>query len=108
MSRSFYQTEYHTSFAEVRNCIENALHMEGYHPYLYRNAENVWKRGTGAMTAMGFIKVEYDVGKVTIQGWICAGLGSVELNEMGLTGGLGVIPKKAVKGVIERTIQKIR
>ena len=107
MARSFYQVEYHTSYAELKDRLESVLTANGYHPYVYNKAENVWKKGTGALTAMMYIKIEYDVGKVTIQGWSCAGLGSVELNELALSGFVGAIPKKMCRGVIEQMIRAI-
>ena len=108
MARSYYQIEYTTSYAELKNRLESVLVANNYHPYVYNKAENVWKKGTGMMTAMMFIKIEYDVGKVTIQGWNCAGLGSLEMNEMALSGFVGAIPKKMCRTDIEAMIREIR
>ncbi len=103
MARSIYQVSYRCGFAELRRRLEEVLTRNGYHPYRYEG-ENIWKKGTGAMTAMMYIKVDYDQTMVAFQGWVMPGLGSADIAEMGLDGTLGVIPKKACRKVIEQLI----
>lgn len=103
MARSIYQVSYRCGFPELRRRLEEVLMSSGYRPYLYEG-ENIWKKGTGAMTAMMYIKIEYDQTMVAFQGWVMPGLGSAEIAEMGLDGALGVIPKKACQKVIDQLI----
>lgn len=103
MSRSIFHTQTLKSLDEIMLIIKNILDQEGYHE-IERNGEVVWKKGTGAMTAMHFIKFDYVPGDLIISGFVQIGLGSVGLKEMDLTGVTGIIPKKSTFN----TIQKIR
>ncbi len=63
--------------------------------------EMVWKKGTGMMTAMHYIKVEYpDYQTVRLSGWVQIGVGSVGGKERDLSGITGIIPKKSVQGTM--------
>ncbi len=104
MARSIYQVPYHCGFLELKRRLEEILMSNGYRTYQYEG-ENIWKKGTGALTAMMYIKVEYDQNMVAFQGWVMPGLGSAEIAEMALDGALGVIPKKACQKVIDQLIQ---
>ncbi len=66
-----------------------------------KTGESVWKNGTGLMTAMKFIKVEYAQNNITISAWVQTGVGNVGGNEMDLTGFVAAIPKKQLLKVIE-------
>ena len=74
----------------------NSLFLKDYH------GETVWKKGTGAMTAMQYIKLEYGQGSVTLYGWVQAGLGDVGGKEMDLKGFFGAMPKQSLLKVIKK------
>lgn len=103
MSRSIFHTQTQKSLDEMMPVIKEILNQDGYHE-IERNGEALWKKGTGAMTAMHFIKIDYVPGDLIISGFVQIGLGSVGLNEMDLTGVSGKIPKKSTF----QTVQKIR
>lgn len=103
MSRSIFHTN--TTFLE-----KDAIHIasqilveDGYHQ-IETNGETVWKKGTGALTAMHFIKLQYYPNDFVISGWVQIGLGSTGFKDMDLKGFTGSIPKKSTF----KTIQKIR
>ena len=56
--------------------VRGILTPDGYHEIDYNN-EVVWKKGTGAMTAMHYIKLEYYANVLRVSGWVQVGLGSV-------------------------------
>ena len=107
MARTYYRIPYTCSFKELQANLEGCLESKGYFRYMYKNVENVWKKGTGIATSMHFIKIEYDESNVMIWGWTAAGLGSASMNEMGLTGFVGAVPKKMIRGTIEDLIKTI-
>lgn len=103
MSRSIFHA---TTFLDEKKAFqtaENILNQEGYHQ-IEKNGEVVWKKGTGALTAMHFIKLEFRQNELIITGWVQIGLGSAGFNDMDLTGILGSLPKRSTF----KTIQKIR
>ena len=103
MSRSIFHVQTEKSIEEIMPIAKNILIQDGYHE-IERNGEIVWKKGTGAMTAMHFIKLDYIPGDLLLSGFVQIGVGSVGLDEMDLTGFTGKIPKKSTF----KTIQKIR
>ena len=107
MARTFYRVHYTMSFSELQANLEGLLESKGYFRYSYKNVENVWKKGTGLATSMHFIKIEYDTDNVMIWGWTAAGIGSASMNELGLNGFVGALPKKMIKSTIEEMIQTI-
>ncbi len=67
------------------------------------NREVVWKKGTGMMTGMHYIKVEYpNNNTVRLSGWIQIGIGPVGGREHDLEGMAGAIPKKSTKKTMEK------
>ena len=81
----------------------SVLAAEGYHEMSYNNnTELVWKMGTGVMTAMHYIKLEYTASAMRISGWVQIGVGSVGGKERDLKGFVGAIPKKSVLNTIEK------
>ncbi len=103
MSRSVFHAKTIKTREEVYQIATAILDSDGY-KQIDRNGETVWKKGTGAMTAMHFIKLEFQDGDLIISGWVQIGLGSAGLNDMDLTGFIGAVPKKTTF----KTIQKIR
>ncbi len=89
-------------FDQVDNTIANILVLSGYKK-IEQNDEVVWKKGTGFLTAIQYIKIEYGDNTVIASGWIRPGAsGILELKEISLEGVAGSIPKKAVKKVLDK------
>lgn len=80
---------------------EQILTQEGYHPKDYRG-EAVWKKGTGMMTSMQFVKLDVYDSALGIQAWVQSGIGDVGLPEQCLSGVIGVLPKQLVLGVLKK------
>lgn len=86
----------------VDNTIANILTLSGYKK-IDQKGEIVWKKGTGFLTAIQYIKIEYGDNTVIASGWIRAGAsGIIESKEIALDGVAGSIPKKAVKKVLDK------
>ena len=67
------------------------------------NREVVWKKGTGMMTGMHYIKVEYPNNQtVRLSGWIQIGIGPVGGREHDLNGMAGALPKKSTRKTMEK------
>lgn len=103
MSRSVFHTPTSLNKQEIFEIAESILKSDGY-KQIERNGEIVWKKGTGAMTAMHFIMLDYHNNELLITGWVQIGLGSAGFKDMELTGFVATIPKKSTF----KTIQKIR
>lgn len=82
------------------------LAIDGYHEIDY-NGEKVWKKGTGLMTAMHYIKLEFQDNQLAISGWIQVGIGSVGGKERDLSGFTGVIPKQSVRSTMNKILAAI-
>ncbi|MFQ6793350.1 hypothetical protein [Thomasclavelia sp.] len=80
---------------QVNNDIRMILMNDGYHEINY-NGERVWKKGTGLMTAMHYIKYEFSDNVICISGWVQIGVGELGGKERDLTGFTATIPKKSV------------
>lgn len=80
---------------------EQILSDNGFKPKDYKG-EAVWKKGTGAMTAMQFVKVAPFEDSLGIQAWTQAGIGDVGLKEMSLDGFVAALPKKSLLKTIEK------
>lgn len=101
MARSQFVIPFTASFEETNQKIESILKENGFFLKDY-HGETVWKKGTGAMTAMQYIKLEYGQGSVTLYGWVQAGLGDVGGKEMDLKGFFGAMPKQSLLKVIKK------
>ncbi len=102
MARTTLKINYTQPFEQVDNTVANILMISGYKK-IERKGEVIWKKGTGFLTAMQYIKIEYtEDNTVVAQGWIQAGLGNLEAKEMALHGAAGSIPKKSVMKVLEK------
>lgn len=101
MSRSTFNISYKRPFEEVQNTIEGVLAQSGFKK-IQLNSEEVWKKGTGFLTAMQFIKVEYTENEVIISAWIKVGAGSLTGGEQELSGVVGAVPKKSLMKVVEK------
>ena len=102
MARTTIVTQFNCKFEQAENIINNILSKNGFKQTTINSGENVWKKGTGFLTAMQFIKIDFSSNEFTISAWVQAGLGSVGGNEMYLTGVVASIPKKKLLNVIEK------
>lgn len=93
MARTIINLPLRNSVDESYNTAVNILQANGFKEVSY-NGETVWKKGTGLLTAMQYIKI--------VSGWVQAGVGSVGGNEMALNGIVAAVPKKSVMKVIEQ------
>ena len=101
MARTFVDIPLQGDIAAADAVVKNVLISDDYREINY-NTEVVWKKGTGVMTAMHFIKVEYVGNVLHLSGWVQIGVGSVGGKERDLSGIVGAVPKKSVKGTIEK------
>ena len=98
MSRTMVQVPITGDPALIAKSVEELLAKEGYAVKPYDKAgpaETVWKKGTGFLTAMKFIKLDFQPNMLVIFGWTAAGLGSKITSEMPLEGIIGAAPKKS-------------
>lgn len=101
MSRTIFDITYNCGFEEAQSKIESVLHSNGFHKKVLQTGENVWKNGTGLMTAMKFIKVEYSQNAITLSAWIQVGIGDTGGEEKDLTGFVAALPKKQLMKIIK-------
>lgn len=101
MARTTIKIQYTIPFDKVESIIKNILLQEGYKE-INLNNETVWKKGNGLITAMQYIKLEFDNNFISVSGWIQTGIGNIGGNEMDLNGIIGAVPKKSVLKVISK------
>ena len=101
MSRSTFNIGYNRPFGEVQNNINNVLVQNGFKKTNI-NSEEVWKKGTGLLTAMQFIKIEFSENELIVSAWIKVGVGSLTAGEQDLSGVVGAVPKKSLMKVVEK------
>lgn len=101
MARTIINLPLRNSVDESYNTTVNILQANSFKEVSY-NGETVWKKGTGLLTAMQYIKIEFTDTTLVVSGWVQAGVGSVGGNEMALNGIVAAVPKKSVMKVIEQ------
>lgn len=101
-SRTVVTIPYHCTLDEAQQKASVFLTGSGFKQTTIPTGELVWKKGTGMMTAMQFLKLDYAPDEITLSAWIQAGVGSLTGGEMPLTGVVGAVPKRQLLGVIER------
>jgi len=107
MARTCRRVPYKASFKSVKDYVERFLSGEGFSQKDYQG-EQVWKKGTGLMTAMEYIKVEFTENEVVLYAWVQAGIGNVGGKEMDLTGIVGSLPKKKLSTRLDQLESIIR
>lgn len=107
MARTTVQIPFTEDFNEVEKKIASILTSAGY-KQIDRNGEMVWKNGVGMLTAMKFVKVEYDANTAIVSAWIQVGMGSVGGKEQDLNGAVGAIPKKQLSNLLKRLQEQIK
>ena len=107
MARTMINIPFQDNFDRVENKTKQILINNGFKE-INRNNEIVWKKGTGFLTAMQFIKIEYNVNMVIVSAWVQMGIGNVGAGEMELSGVVAAIPKKQLMKTIQKLQQEIR
>ena len=102
MSRTKINIKYDCDFEEAQSIIEKIMDSNGFNKSVINTGENVWKKGTGLLTAMQFIKIEFSQEEFSIYAWVQMGLGNFGGGEMDLTGFVAAIPKTALINTIEQ------
>ena len=106
MSRTIIRVPHNKTENEIKNLVEPFLMQNSFSRLLYNNIEEVWRKGTGMMTAMQYIKLKYEENTLILSAWIQDGVGNViGGKERDLSGITGVIPKKSLKKTIEQIRQ---
>lgn len=100
-SRTTFTIPFTEDFQITDGKIRSILSADGYKE-MDKNGEIVWKMGTGMMTAMHFIKLEYTECAIEVSGWVQTGMGDIGGKEMDLKGFVGIIPKKQVLKTIDK------
>lgn len=106
MARTSFKIRYGCDFLEAQKKTETTLQSKGFHRETLKTGEKVWKSGTGFLTAMKFVKVEYTQSEIILSAWVQTGFGSVGGKEMDLTGFVGAFPKKQLMNVLEEIKSK--
>lgn len=101
MARTVVNIKLSTNNENADKIIRQILIADEYREIDY-HGEVVWKKGTGLMTAMHYIKIEYTNDAVIVSGWIQMGVGSIGGKEHALKGVVAAIPKKSVKKTISK------
>lgn len=100
MARSVFTFKYN-DFTNTNNNINNFLVQNGFKKVV-KNNEEFWKKGTGMVSAMQYLKFDFSESELTVYAWVQAGLGSFGGNEMDLTGFVAAVPKKSLMNKIEK------
>ena len=101
MARTTLEIAYHSDFDQAEKTISRILTSNGFNQTTSKSGENVWKKGSGLMTAMQFIKTDFATDKVIFSAWVQVGIGSVGGEEMDLTGFAAGFPKKQLMKVLQ-------
>lgn len=108
MSRSVIKINYESDFQIVDQNVKRVLINAGYRE-TNKNNEIVWKKGIGMLTAMQYIKLEYDDNNILrVYGWVQTGIGTVGGKEQDLEGIYAVVPKQGVKNLMNRIKSVVR
>lgn len=98
MSRTSFTFSFSRDIENAIRNVENVLAQNGYKK-INQNNEEIWKKGTGLMSGVKFIKTEFSQNSLTLYGWVKTGLGGPEMD---LSGFALAVPKKSVMKVIEQ------
>ena len=101
MARSTFTIQYNCGFDQAQQKVQSVLAAKRFAETTLKTGETVWKKGTGLLTAMQYVKVEYGENTVILSAWVQAGIGSLAGDEMDLTGFVAAVPKGQLLKVIE-------
>ncbi len=96
MARSVFYVKYNGDAGYANGIVTSFMENEGFKLVDY-NGGKCFRLGVGLATAMQFASVVFSPDVITIQGWVCAGLGGATMDEMELEGFVDCIPKKNLK-----------
>lgn len=86
----------------VQFIVQDYLTKEGFKQVLYKKTEQVWKKGSGVLTAPQYIKVLTNQGNVHLEAWMrYVILPGVYVGEMDLSGGWGFAIKALLKNRVD-------
>ena len=102
MARTKMNVPFKCDFDDAQKRINRILTGEGFHETTIKTGENVWKKGTGMLTAMQFIKVEFASNQAVIYAWVQTGIGNIGGSEMDLKGFVAALPKRMLMKVLEK------
>lgn len=97
--------------AMLHDGITKLLTADGYHETTYNKTgvnEIIWKKGTGFLTAMHFIKLDYQPGVLIVSGWIASGIDTLTFTEQPLEGFMAAIPKSSCKKTVDKIVQWVQ
>lgn len=80
---------------------ERILTENRFKPKKY-SGESVWKKGTGMVAAMQFVRVVPFDDALGVQAWTQVGLGNAGFRESSLEGVAAALPKKMLLAVLEK------
>lgn len=96
MARTVVNLPINQDANQLHESIKQLLTANGYKETTYKKNEIVWKKGIGLLTAIRFIKLDYQGNMLCISGWIWS------LGEHALKGFYGCAIKKLVKDNINQ------
>ncbi len=103
MGRSVYPYQVAQNYQQTAYAAADAyLKQMGFKYINYKNNQQCYKKGTGMMTAMQFIRLSFDQNAMYIEAWIRMGIGSLyfwreqELNNSFFA----AIPKSSLKSTV--------
>lgn len=102
MARTIVEIPIQVETTVAAQMIGQIMQSNGFHFTDYRGAEQVWKKGVGVLTAMQYLRVDYSPQKVMLSAWIQPGLGKAGIGELDLSGVAAIVPKKALKKVVNQ------
>lgn len=106
MARTTIRLPFKGTIDETNKTAVYILQSNGFNQIDY-NSEAVWKKGTGLMTAMQYVKLEFESDCLVVSAWVQAGIGNVGGSEMELSGFVAAVPKKSLMKVIEKIKKSI-
>lgn len=87
---------------DIHNKIEKYLTSEGFKQMDYKG-EQIWKKGIGLMLGPQFVKLTLQGTSIELEAWIrFALLPGIYVGEMGISGFVGLIPKKLLKKRVQQ------
>ncbi len=98
MSRTIMEYQLNKPDDFIQFVANDFLMKEGFQLVNYKG-EQVWKRGTGMITAPSYVKFLYGGGKIHIEAWIRS------MGEQDLNGAMAAIPKSQLRSRVDRLVQ---
>lgn len=107
VSRTIVAYQYNGNVRQNQSRIEQFLYQSGFDPIQIQTGEWVWKKGTGMMAAMQFLKIEYQPWQIVVSAWVSPGLGNATVSEMDLEGFFAIAAKKPLRNLLSTLGQVI-